>query len=264
MDDLLSEMQIRGMSQATQKKYLKINNDFLAFIKKQPLEINKEDIKKFLARKISEGTAPRSINLIRSALLFYYNEVLEKNIPRVKIPKIKRSLPEVLSEEEIKTLIKSAGSKKSRFIIELLYSTGMRVSELTSLKTKDVDINQGIAWVRQGKGGKDRMIILPNKLYFEMKKRLKQEYLIENNGRKMSERSIQAMINRASKRAGLNKKVTPHTLRHSFATHLLNHGNDLRIIQELLGHSDLSTTQIYTHISNEQKKMVKNPLDMLK
>ncbi len=265
MDRLRTEIELRGLSEATKKKYLRINKDFLTFIRKAPEQITREDIKKYLAFLIAtKKTAPRSINLARSALLFFYNEVLELGISKIKTPKIQRTLPTVLTKTEIQSMIDAAGSKKGRFIIELLYSTGMRVSELVNLKSVDVELDQGIAWVRSGKGGKDRMIILPQKLYTQMKKRLKQEYIVMGKNGRLSERSVQEMIKRTSKKAHIKKNVTPHTLRHSFATHLLESGNDIRIIQELLGHSDLSTTQIYTHISNRQKMGVKNPLDVLK
>lgn len=265
MKRLHTEIELRGLSNSTKQKYLKINHDFLKFIGKPSNSITKEDIKKYLAHQISnKKTAPRSINLIRSALLFFYNEVLELGISKIKTPKIQKTLPTVLTTTEIQDLINSAGTKKGKFIIELLYSTGMRVSEIVNLKSVDIELDQKIAWVRSGKGGKDRMIILPEKLYVELRKRLNQEFILMGKNGSISERTIQEMIKRTAKKAKIKKKVTPHTLRHSFATHLLESGNDLRMIQELLGHSDLSTTQIYTHVSNKQKMNVKNPLDNLK
>ena len=264
MERLVAELRLRGMSQNTQDKYISINQKFLEYIKKDTDDISKEDVKLYLSHLIGEKQiAPRSANLVRSAILFFTNEVLEKNIPLIKIPKIGKSLPVVLSVEEIKSLIDSAGTKKSQFIIKLLYSTGMRISELIALQGKDLDIDQRRAWVRGGKGGKDRVIILPESLLHELSKRQKEEYVISGPSGQISERSVQEMVSRAAKRAGIQKKVTPHTLRHSYATHLLEGGTSIRIIQELLGHSKLETTQIYTHISDEQKMSVKSPLDKL-
>lgn len=264
MHRLETELELRGYSEATKKKYLKINHEFLQFSNKLPEQIEKEDIKSYLAHIIGKKKiARRSANLTRSALLFFYNKVLEKGFNNIITPTIQKSLPTVLNQEEIKALISAAGSKKSQFIIKLLYGTGMRISELINLKPTDIELEKGIAWVRDGKGGKDRMIILPQHLLPDLRKCQKQEFVITGPSGQASERSIQSMVKRAAKRAKISKKVTPHTLRHSFATHLLESGNNLRIIQELLGHSDLSTTQIYTHTSSEEKMKVHNPLDSL-
>lgn len=263
MNRLITELTLRGYSENTRKAYVKINKQFLDFSKKQPDDVTEQDIKNYLAHLISLNHSPRSINQSRSALLFFYNEVLEKNFKKIKIPKIPKSLPEVLSRDEISRLIASAKTRKSQLVIKLLYSTGLRVSELTNLRVKDLDLVRGVAWVRGGKGSKDRMVVLPKALINDLLKLENQEYVVEGPKGKVSERAIQSLIRNASRRAGINKKVTPHTLRHSFATHLLESGHDLRLIQELLGHSNLQTTQIYTHVSDEQKLRVKNPLDNL-
>jgi integrase/recombinase XerD len=151
-------------------------------------------------------------------------------------------------------------------IIELLYSSGLRVSEITNLKINDLELEQKIGWVRQGKGGKDRMFILSNTLIRHLNKYLRKSedntYLLSKD-KPLTTRDIQKIIQNTAEKAGINKKVTPHKLRHSFATHLLENGTDIRIIQELLGHSNLQTTQIYTQISSEQKKRIVSPLDAL-
>lgn len=264
MKRLETELQLSGYSEATISKYLKINHEFLRFCNKEPKAVTKDDIKTYLAELIGKKkTAPRTVNLTRSALLFFYNKVLGKGFTDIAAPKIRKSLPTVLTKNEIQQLLKAAGSKKSTFIIKLLYGTGMRISELINLKSTDIEIEEGMAWVREGKGGKDRSIIFPQELIPEVRKRLQQEFVVSGSSGQISERSVQLMIARASKRAKISKRVTPHTLRHSFATHLLEDGNDLRMIQDLLGHSDLSTTQIYTHINTAQKKQIKSPLDNL-
>lgn len=265
MDALMTELQLRGYASGTKKKYVEINRDFLQFIGKNVSLIGKDDVKKYLAYLIgSKNVAPRSINLVRSALYFYYNEVLEKSISGIKIPKIGNSLPEVLTKDEVKLLFSCASTKKGLFIMKLLYGSGLRVSELVSLKSKDVDLDSGSAWVRSGKGGKDRLIILPKTLLKSFRKFLKNEFVLSGlKGGPLSVRSVQETVKRAAKKAKIRKHVTPHTLRHSFATHLLEAGNDLRVIQELLGHSNLQTTQIYTHISSEQKMRVVSPADLV-
>lgn len=265
LKNLVTELKLRGYSPETIKAYLKYNQEFLKFSKKQPSEISTLDIKEFLAHLISDKkVAPRSINLIRSSLLFYYNDVLEKGFTNIKTPKIQASLPNVLSKDEVKRLIECAGSNKSRQIIKLLYSSGLRVSELVTLKWKDLELDQKIAWVRSGKGSKDRMVILSDSIVKSFNHLSKDSaHIFPGKNGPLTTRNIQLLVNNAGKAAKIDKKVTPHTLRHSFATHLLDSGTDIRLIQELLGHSNLQTTQIYTHISSEQKRKVVSPLDNL-
>lgn len=266
MQDLINELKLRGYSQKTVNTYLEFNKNLIKYIRKKPEDINLNDLKTYLAHLISDKKyAPRTINLARSALLFYYNDVLEKNFTNIKTPKIESSLPTVLNKEEIKKLIEKAHTTKSKLIIKLLYSTGLRVSELIKLKWNDLEYENNTAWVRGGKGKKDRVIIISPNLINDLKKLKKDsEYVISGReNTNLSVKNIQKIIRNTAKRANINKKVTPHTLRHSFATHLLEEGTDIRMIQELLGHSNLQTTQIYTHISSEQKKKIKNPLDNL-
>ncbi len=263
---LVNELKLRGYSPKTTEAYLKYNKDFEQFTLKRPAsQIETDDIKSYLAHLISEKHAsPRTINLVRAALLFYYNEILNKGFTNIKTPKIKASLPSVLTKQEVKQLLECAGNEKSRLIMMTLYSSGLRVSELTNLKWKDLELEQNIAWVRGGKGSKDRMIILSEALSKTFKQIQKtSEHVFSGKNGSLTSRNIQKIVSNAAKTAKIKKKVTPHTLRHSFATHLLESGNDIRIIQELLGHSNLQTTQIYTHVSSEHKKNVKSPLDLL-
>ncbi|MFP4524139.1 MAG: site-specific tyrosine recombinase/integron integrase [Candidatus Woesearchaeota archaeon] len=264
MERLLTELELRGYSEATKQKYVQFNKEFLDFCKKRPDDVEKDDVKKYLAHLVGkEKRAPRSVNLARAALLFFYNQVLEKNFTTINIPKIQKSLPAVLTKDEVKRLIQAAKTKKSRFIIQLLYGTGLRVSELVRLKTSDLQLDQGMAWVRGGKGGKDRMVLLPMDLYNILERKNPETFVLEGPNGQLRERTVQAVVKRAAERAEIPKKVTPHTLRHSFATHLLEAGNDIRVIQELLGHSNVQTTQIYTHVSDDRKRSIKNPLDLL-
>ncbi|MBD3209116.1 tyrosine-type recombinase/integrase [Candidatus Woesearchaeota archaeon] len=265
MDRLRTELELRGYSDATKKKYVRYNQDLLAFTGKQADDVEKEDVKRYLAHLVgARQTAPRSVNLARAALLFFYNEVLEKSISGVRVPKVQQSLPSVLTHKEIVNLINAAKTKKSKLTIQLLYGTGLRVSELCSLKRADLEVEQGIGWVRGGKGGKDRMIVLPQEVYKDLERKSPAAFVLEGKNGPLSPRTVQSIVKNAAKRANIPKKVTPHTLRHSFATHLLEAGNDIRVIQDLLGHANLQTTQIYTHVSNEQKLRVKNPLDSLR
>ncbi len=267
---LTTEMKLRGFSPQTVKMYLFYNQKLVDHIKKEPVDITEDDIKDFLACKLSDDSvSSATIALIKAALKFFYTEILGKNISLIKTPKRSKKLPVVLSQTEIKNLIDMTENIKHRLIIELLYSTGLRLSECINLKYSDLDLNDGIGWVRMGKGFKDRIFIISEifkKDLLDYKEKSCSDgkgYIFLVNGKKMTYRGIQHAIKVSAARAGIEKPVHVHTLRHSFATHLLENGVDIRKIQKLLGHSNLQTTQIYTQVSSEEIKKIKSPLDML-
>jgi len=180
----------------------------------------------------------------------------------------------VLSPEKLKLLFEIIDTKdeiglRDRTILEVLFSTGLRVSELTHLKILDLKFDEKIGHVRQGKGKKDRIFNIPDFLFNDLKeqsekqKDKKEEYLFTGNKGKLTERNLQKIVQKASVRAGITKNVHTHTLRHSFATHLLENGVDIRHIQVLLGHSSISTTELYSHVSAESIKKIKSPIDNL-
>jgi len=267
---LETELKLRGFSKETSKMYLFYNRKFLEFIKKDPEEITDDDVKEFLASKISDDLLSNSsVALIKASLKFYYTEMLGKNMSLIKTPKASKRLPVVLTRKEIKDLIDNTENIKHRLLIELLYSTGLRLSECINLQYCDLDMNDGTGWVRLGKGAKDRIFIVSDMFkkdllaYMEKTGAGGKGYIFSVNGKKMSPRGMQNAIKVSALRAGIDKPVHVHTLRHSFATHLLENGVDIRKIQKLLGHSNLQTTQIYTQVSNEEIKKIKSPLDML-
>ncbi|HEY9205719.1 MAG TPA: site-specific tyrosine recombinase/integron integrase [Candidatus Methanoperedens sp.] len=267
---LETELKLRGFSKQTSKMYLFYNTKFLEFIKKSPDDVEEDDIREFLAHKMSDHSLSNaSIALIKASLKFFYKDMLGKNLSLIKTPKASKKLPVVLSRSEIKNLLENTGNLKHRLLIELLYSTGLRLSECINLKYSDLDPDDGIGWVRMGKGAKDRIFIISEMFrkdllqYREKSGDDGKGYIFSVNGRKMSPRGVQHAIKAAAKRAGIEKDVHVHTLRHSFATHLLENGVDIRKIQKLLGHSNLQTTQIYTQVSSEEIKKIKSPLDML-
>lgn len=267
---LTNEMKLRGFSPQTVKMYLFYNQKLVDHIKKEPVDITEDDIKDFLAYKLSDDSvSSATIALIKAALKFFYTEILGKNISQIKTPKRSKKLPVVLSQTEVKNLIDMTENIKHRLIIELLYSTGLRLSECINLKYSDLDLNDGIGWVRMGKGSKDRIFIISEifkKDLLDYKEKSCSDgkgYIFLVNGKKMTCRGIQHAIKVSAARAGIEKPVHVHTLRHSFATHLLENGVDIRKIQTLLGHSNLQTTQIYTQVSSEEIKKIKSPLDML-
>ncbi|MCX9012296.1 MAG: tyrosine-type recombinase/integrase [Candidatus Methanoperedens sp.] len=267
---LETEMKLRGFSKQTSKMYLFYNTKFLAYIKKPQEDVDEDDIKEYLAHKMSDHSLSNaSISLIKASLKFFYTEILGKNLALIKTPKASKKLPVVLTRKEIRDLLDNTENPKHRLLIELLYSTGLRLSECVNLKYSDLDLNEGIGWVRMGKGAKDRIFIISGMFrrdlleYREKSGADGKGYIFSMSGKKMSPRGIQHAIKKAAKRAGIEKDVHVHTLRHSFATHLLDDGVDIRKIQTLLGHANLQTTQIYTQVSSEEIKKIKSPLDML-
>lgn len=263
---LETEIKISKLSPYTLRNYVDFNKKLLKHAGKQLEQIEQQDVKYFLAEKMTDR-ASSSIILFLASIKFAYSNVLGKDpTAGVKRPKKENKIPVVLTKQEIINLINNSNNLKSKLIIQLLYSSGIRVSEIVNLKPVDLNFDENIGWVRRGKGGKDRMIILSKKLSKKLEKFIKKnsdwEYVFSKT-KPLTTRNIQKIIQKTAQRAGINKQVHPHTLRHSFATHLLDQGVDLRKIQELLGHASIATTQIYTHISHEQLKSIKNPLDGL-
>jgi integrase/recombinase XerD len=265
--ELEVELTLRGRARKTIDKYRYILAKFMKFNRKEPEAITEKDVKDYLTYLLySKKCKASTANLILSALKFYFKVCLKMDVVTVNNIKTGYPLPIVLSEDEVLALIDASRFKRSTLMVSILYGTGLRVGELCSLKIQDLDLQQGIGWVRSGKGKKDRMFIIParikKQLHSYMKKQ-KGEYLFGTKKGRMSERAVQKMIHRLKTKCGIEKKVTPHTLRHTFATHLLNRGVDIRRIQELLGHSNLATTQIYTSVSPTEILKIKTPLDNL-
>lgn len=266
LQKLETELKLRAFSQRTVEAYVYWNKKFLEFCKKNEQDITEDDIKNFISNKLST-VSPKTVILIKAALKFYFDEVLKKNIVNLKTPKIARILPTVLTKDEVRKLLGSVKNEKHRLIISVLYSSGLRLSELVNLKVGDLELEENVGWVRSGKGAKDRIFILSEKIIFDLKKYLRgkkeDDFVFEGWNGRISPRAVQKIIGTAAKKSGIKKNIHVHTLRHSFATHLLESGEDIRKIQELLGHSNLNTTQLYTHVTTEQLKKVKNPLDTL-
>lgn len=263
------ELKISKNSEYTLKNYINSNKQLLEFLKKKPEEVTPEDLKIYIVENLNNN-ASSSVILFLSAIKYAYLNILGEDLTKkIKRPKREKRLPTVLTKEEVKKLINVFDNVKSRLMISLIYACGMRVSELTNLKINNLDFNDKIGYIKQAKGKKDRMFNIPLFLLDELKEQVEnqkqkgQEYLFSGPKGKLTSRNIQKIVSLATKKAKIKKDVHCHTLRHSFATHLLEDGVDIRKIQELLGHADLSTTQIYTHISTEELKKIKSPLDNL-
>jgi len=266
---LETELKIRGFSSKTIKAYTKKNQRFLEFIGKDANFVGEDDIKAYMAHLMDKGQKPASVSLAMSALRFLYDEMMGKGLfAKIKLPKPEKKLPTVLSKEEIRNMLDCTKNAKHKLLIAFLYSSGLRVSEAVSIKIDDLDLNERMGIVRAGKGKKDRNIILSESLVNDLRKYLdgrkdENPYVFSIKDRHIKVRQAQRVVSEAAKRANIKKRVFCHALRSSFATHLLEAGTDIRVIQELLGHSDLSTTQRYTKVSREQLKKVKSPGDDL-
>lgn len=266
VEKTITKLKLRGLSNRTIESYLFFLKPFLESIE-NPETVDTDKVELFSASLIDKYSK-KSRSLAISSLRFFFRRVVDRPdiFVKLEVPKKEKKLPVVLTTEEVRALINSAEFKKTELIIKMLYSSGLRVSELVNLKVKDFDFQKNSGWVRSGKGDKDRFFqiseSLSKQLLRYLSKHPENQYLFSDI-KPMSKRNVQSIITRAAKKAKINKKVSPHTLRHSFATHLLENGTNLLVIQQLLGHENLETTRIYTHISQDQLKGVKNPLDML-
>lgn len=228
------------------------------------------EINSYIQELIILGYSRSSQNQHINAIKFYHEHLLGKECRTYWLdrPKKVSQLPKVLSPNEIKSILNQLSNIKHRCILELGYSAGLRIGEVTQLKVQDIESDRMLVRINNSKGGKDRYTILSESLLLNLRHYYKlhqpKNYLFEGwKGGQYSTSSIQKTIKKAALLAGIEKRVTYHMLRHSFATHLLENGTDLRIIQELLGHSSLKTTQIYTHVSNQSLCNVVSPLDNL-
>jgi len=264
-----TELKISKNSNSTIKNYIFFNKKLLDFANKTPDEITIDDVKSFMAENLTDKAAS-SIVLFLAAIKYAYFNILKKDITQgIKRPKKESKIPVVLTKEEVKKLINSITNKKSKLMISLIYACGFRVSELVNLKPIDLDFDEKTGHARQAKGRKDRMFNIPDFLINELKEQAEQQkqahqtFLFSGPKGQLSTRNLQKIVKSAAKKANISKSVHPHTFRHSFATHLLEEGTDIRLIQELLGHTNLNTTERYTHVSAEQIKKVKSPIDTL-
>jgi site-specific recombinase XerD len=265
---------IQRYSKATCKNYKSCVSQFLLLAAKKfthPEDISAADVEKYVfwlieKKKIGDSYQRMTVASIEKFYFLVFGKTMSlKHL----YPKRKAYvLPKYLSKAEIKRMLEVENNIKHTCIIELLYSAGLRLSELLNLKISDIDSNSMIIHIRMGKGKKDRKAMLSQVLLTHLHQYYKiwnpKEFLFEGqNGGQYSERSVQAVVRDTARKAGIRKPVSPHTLRHSFATHLLENGTDIRFIQELLGHQSVKTTEIYTHIVDISKSKIKSPLDVL-
>jgi integrase/recombinase XerD len=266
-------LQSKRYSDNTIKTYAEALKSFLTFFNnKSILEITNDDVILYnnnyiLKNKLSSSYQNQIVNAIKLYFATIQNKVIE--IEKIHRPKTEKILPNVLSKQEVKLILNAHSNIKHKTMLSLIYSCGLRRSELLHLKPTDIDSKRGIVIIRQSKGKKDRIVPLSTKI-LEMLRRYYLDFkpavwLFEgqNKGEMYAAKSLQSVLKQALQKSRITKPVTLHWLRHSYATHLLESGTDLRYIQELLGHNSSKTTEIYTHVSIKSIEQIKSPFDDL-
>jgi len=267
-------LRIQRYSEATIRNYKSALESFLKLASQKfssTNEITVDVVEKYIYWMIEKrGIGPSYQRMVVASIDKFFSLVVNNALnikhlyPKQKI----QTLPDFLTTEEVKKLIAASNNLKHKCIIELLYAGGLRLSELLSLKITDIDSHNMIIRINNGKGNKDRVVMLSETLLSDLRAYFieykPKEFLFTGQaGGQYSDKSVQTVVKEAASKAGIQKQVTPHTLRHSFATHLLEKGTDIRYIQELLGHKSIHTTEIYTHITDVLRSKIKSPLDLL-
>lgn len=277
IDKMIKDLEIRGRTPNTIKNMVWSIKNFSKYYNQPPELLGEQDIINYLdycinQKKLCRGT----VNTINSALKFFYVVTLEGSWSDLRIPKIRydKKLPSYLTKEEVKVLLDSITYLKHKAILSTIYSSGLRVSEAVNLRISDIMSKEMKIRVRVGKRNKERYTLLSEKNLlllrqywrkFGYKNYSPEDYLFisRQTGEQLTNRGVEAAMEKAVKKAGINRKATPHTLRHSFATHLMNDGVDLVTIQALMGHSNIKTTSIYLHVKDYQTLNITSPLDRM-
>jgi site-specific recombinase XerD len=268
-EKLKVELSSRKYSAKTVDSYIHYNRAFCRTIQKSPLDVNADDVKVYLAYlDNSQYLSASSVNLAISALKFFYDSVLKRDIVgQQRRPRHDKRLPSVFSKAEVNLLLECEKNPKHRLLLMLAYSSGLRVSEVTALKKEDIDLSRKTIFIHSGKGRKDRFTLLSDRAA-QFIKEYCLLYSIESwlfpgqpAARHLSIRSAQNIFDKTLEKAGISKNTSIHSLRHSFATHLLESGVNLKYIQELLGHVSIRTTERYTHVARRSALRIPSPLD---
>lgn len=271
-EQMVADLQLRGLTPKTQKIYLREVSNYAKYFGKSPEELGEKELREYLLyllneRKLSKGT----YRFYYQGLKFLYKQTLKREevVEKIRCPKRKKTLPVVLDLAEIKALLSVMENLKHRAILTITYCAGLRISEAACLKVTDIDSKRMMVRVQQGKGGKDRYSILSQtaleclRRYWKTYRPTQWLFEGQNKDTHISISSIRQIFLEAKKRAGITKPASPHTLRHSFATHLVEAGTSLHHVQLLLGHRSPTTTTVYLHVSKMSLAQVTSPLDSL-
>jgi integrase/recombinase XerD len=259
----------RRLSHKTIKSYCFYVKKFLLYIGKDPKEVSKKDVREFMEYLSNKELASNTLNVALNSVRFMLEQLLNKKwLINFRYAKNKKKIPTVLTKEEIIRLINAISNKKHKLMVSLAYGAGLRVSELVHLKAEDMKLGNGFGVVRNGKGGKDRLFIIPESLKSQLDGLLvslkPDNFLFPgNNGNSLSTETVYTVVKLAAKKAGIDKNVHPHTLRHSFATHIIENGYNVYVVQDLLGHSSVETSMVYIHTAASKIINVKSPLDII-
>lgn len=268
---MIEDMTIRNMAPSTQKIYVAAVANFSIFHGRSPDKLTFEDVRNYRLHLISRGLKPNSINPIMGALRFFYRTTLGlKEVPE-QIPYARRAdpLPAVLARDEVVRLLKAVSDPKMRTLFITIYAAGLRVSEAVKLTARDIDSARMVLAIRQTKGRKDRYVMLSEQLLGILRAYWKQAHLEHllfpgpDPSRPITTRSVERACRKAAEDAGLDKSITVHTLRHSFATHLLEQGVDIHVIQDLLGHRNIASTTRYARVAINTIRQIQSPLELL-
>ncbi|MBU2947009.1 site-specific tyrosine recombinase/integron integrase [Zobellia uliginosa] len=268
-EEYLIKLELKRYANSTVKTYVTYFEMFINYYKDRALKtLDESDIRAFLQFLIHKGVSNSYLNQVINSIKFYYEVVLgmPNRFYEIERPRKEHKLPKVISKEEVIAIIEHTNNLKHRCIVQLLYGSGLRRSELLNLKLNDIDSKRMLIRVEVAKGNKDRLTLLSKNALKDLRMYFKEwkpkEFLFEGRkGGKYSPESVVQIVKQAANKAGIKQNVSPHTLRHSFATHLLESNVDLRQIQVLLGHGSSKTTEIYTHVATNTFKTIKNPLD---
>ncbi|MBM7556311.1 site-specific tyrosine recombinase/integron integrase [Halanaerobacter jeridensis] len=271
INELKNQLNLEGYSEKTEKVYMSHIRQFARFINKKLSRVTDAEIKDYLLDLLDQDLSHSFVNQGISAIKFLAREVLDNKDISVVLsrPQKEKKLPEVLSKKEVAKILDSLDNPKHKTILYVVYSAGLRVSEVVKLKMDDINSDRMLIKINQGKGRKDRYTILSEsclkqiKMYHQLYQPEKRLFPGGKEGEHLTTRSVQRIFKKACRKANITKDVSVHTLRHSFATHLLEQGTDLRYIQKLLGHKSSTTTEIYTHVSKRDIANIESPLDNL-
>ena len=272
-DRMDADLRLRGRSPVTRYHYLRCVRSFVAHVGRSPAALGEDEVRAFLLHLIHERKAkPATLRMYVAALKFLYATTLRRPevVARVPWPNVPEHLPDILAPAEIVRLLETVRSMKHRAILMVAYGAGLRISEVCSLQVGDIDSQRMVIHVRDGKGGKDRYVMLSERLlavlrqYWRLAKP-RGPFLFpgKRGAPHVQPTTVQRMLQKVVAACGLSKRVTPHVLRHCFATHLLEAGTDVRTIQQLLGHSSIRTTARYVQVSTRQIGQTRSPLDKL-
>ena len=273
LEQMTQDLKLRGLAKHTTSEYLRYARLFAAYHDRSPSDMGEREIQQFLMhRLVDDRVSHATLKVSVAALRFLYGTTLKRPDVAVAIayPKVKSALPDILSGSEIDPLLEALEEPMYRAIVMTTYGAGLRISEVCALEVADIDSKRMLLHVRDAKGGRDRYVPLPERVLFMLRRywaaaRPQGPELFPGKepGRCISVDAVRHHLHAAAHKAGLQKRVTPHVLRHSFATHLLELGTDIRVIQMLLGHSSIATTLRYARVTPEHVARVQSPIDLL-